>query len=288
MSPIQAYLIASRPKTLIASVCPVILGIIPAIQEEQFNLPIFIITLLSALSVQIGCNFTNDYSDFLKGADTASRKGPVRATQAGWISPLGMRYAATLCFVLTALLSLLLIFKGGWVIGFLAFFCIASAYLYTAGPYPLAYIGLGELFVLLFFGLIATSTTYYLQTGIWSSEALLIGIGPGLLSSAILCINNLRDIDEDRRARKKTLAVLFGKQFARIEYLVLIFLASISGLFFSQAHPYCALTTLTLVPAIPLIKYLFSNHEKNMKPLFQKTIQLQIIYTALFILGYLL
>ena len=205
-------------------------------------------TLITALCIQIGTNFANDYYDCLKGADTSTRIGPRRMTQAGLISLSKMKLATFLTFSCVALLSFYLTARGGPVFTLLTTLSIACGILYTGGPKPLAYLGLGELFVLFFFGPIATAGAAYLQTLTFSWEAVVLGFTPGLLSTAVLVINNLRDIENDRRAGKKTLAVRYGKRFTQYEYTILIALGCLLPLAYGWW-----LSAFALIPAlIPL------------------------------------
>ncbi len=181
--------------------------------------------MAGALLIQIGTNFCNDYADFKKGADTEERIGPLRATQAGLVTPEAMLRATILVFSVAAVIGVYLVVRGGWPMFWIAALSILAGIAYTAGPYALAYLGLGDLFVLVFFGPIAVGGTYYVQTLEWPMYVTIAGIAPGLLSCAILAVNNLRDVDQDRAAGKRTLAVRFGRTFARAEYLFCVLAA---------------------------------------------------------------
>lgn len=213
------WLLAIRPKTLTVSLAPVILGTALAYHDGYFSPSYLALTLLGALLIQIGTNLSNDYFDFQKGADTHERVGPTRVTQAGLISPGQVKAAFILVFACAACLGVLLVMRGGWPILLIGLASILSGMAYTAGPYALAYLGLGELFVLIFFGPVAVVGTYYVQALKFSGSAFWAGIAIGLLSCAILVVNNLRDIDQDKKANKKTLAVRFGRRFAHLEYV---------------------------------------------------------------------
>ncbi|MEI6806624.1 MAG: 1,4-dihydroxy-2-naphthoate octaprenyltransferase, partial [Myxococcaceae bacterium] len=177
------------------------------------------LTLLGAVLIQIGTNLSNDYFDFQKGADTHERLGPIRVTQAGLIAPKQVKAAFIFVFAMSACLGILLVLRGGWPILLIGLASILSGIAYTAGPYALAYLGLGELFVVIFFGPVAVAGTYYVQALRFNLEACWAGFAVALLSCAILTVNNLRDIDQDRKAHKKTLAVRFGPKFAHFEYI---------------------------------------------------------------------
>jgi 1,4-dihydroxy-2-naphthoate polyprenyltransferase len=202
---------AARPKTLLAAVAPVILGTAIAVVDGGFHLGAAVCALLGAMLIQVGTNYSNDYHDFVKGADTDQRKGPTRATQAGLVSPQAMRSAAAIAFALAFAAGVYLIYRGGWPILAIGVASILSGIWYTAGRYSLAYLGLADLFVLVFFGPIAVVGTYYVQALNWSFEAMVAGLGPGILAVAILLVNNIRDVDEDRLAGKRTLIVRLGR-----------------------------------------------------------------------------
>lgn len=223
---IRELTIAIRPRTLPAGAVPVVVGTLLAVEHgHQFNLPLFALTLLFSLAVQSTTNLANDYFDFVKGADTASRLGPTRVMQAGIVSAGWMRLAIALFLLLSAALGSALVVVGGLPLAIILILSLLLAVGYTGGPFPLAYLGLGEAFVFLFFGIIATTATYYLATGEWSLKAVLFGASLGCISSAMLVANNLRDMESDRKANKRTLAVRFGKLFSRIEFCVFLVLS---------------------------------------------------------------
>lgn len=213
----QAWILATRPKTLILACVPVLVGTTLAYKAEW---PIWYITLLTiivALSVQIGTNLINDAFDFKRGADTALRIGPQRATQSCLLPINNVIKGGLAAFTLALICGIPLILVGGWSIALLLILSVLCGYLYTGGPYPLAYHGLGEVFVLLFFGLFSTLATYYLQVKSIDPKTLLAGLQIGLLANVLLAINNLRDRREDAKVNKNTLAVVFGDKFARYE-----------------------------------------------------------------------
>lgn len=222
ISPVKVWLMAIRTKTLIASLAPVLLGNILAIHTSSFSFLLFCLTLLFGLLVQIGTNFTNDYYDYLKGADTEKRIGPVRVMQARLLKKTTMLKAIFYTFFSTFILGIYLSTIGGIWIFILSLLAITLGFLYTVGPYSLSYLGLGDICVLIFFGPVATAGSYWLQTGSLPFFIFLAGLGPGLFSCAILTVNNLRDYREDLRANKKTLVVRFGPKFGQIEYVVCI------------------------------------------------------------------
>lgn len=280
----KTWILAARPKTLIASLSPVLIGTVLA---STFHPMIFLLTLLFALFIQIGTNLDNDYHDFKKGADTSERKGPVRVTQQGLVSPKSVKIAYSLAFLFAAVISFPLIYKGGTVFLFLMLISILFGLLYTAGPYPLAYLGLGELFVLPFFGPVATLSTAYLQNTPLSFPLFLAGLAPGFLSCAILTVNNLRDEEEDRKANKKTLIVRFGSLFGKFEYALCIFFAALIPFYLAQYNGFVLICLLPLSYSLLLLDNLFSD-KPNYASLLPKTAQIFFLYTILFCLSYVL
>lgn len=209
---------AARPRTLPAAVAPVLAASALAYQQGGFaGLPA-VLCLGFALLIQIGTNYANDYFDFKKGADTAERVGPRRAVAAGLIAPQTMWRATLLVMTVAFGLGLGLLPYGGWPLLVVGVTSIACGIAYTGGPYPLAYHGWGDVFVFVFFGLVAVGATYFVQVGQVSTEALWLGAGLGALSTNILVVNNYRDIATDRSAGKRTLAVRFGPRFARTQF----------------------------------------------------------------------
>lgn len=218
MEHLQAWLLATRPKTLPAAVAPVLVASAMAWVHGGYQPLLALVCLLFALLIQIGTNFANDYLDGIKGADTPQRLGPQRAVATGLISAAKMRRASIAVLVLAFCLGLMLIPAGGWgllVVGVLSVLC---AWAYTGGPYPLAYNGLGDLFVVLFFGLVAVGCTFYVQLGTVYMEVCLLGLALGLLINNLLVVNNYRDVDEDRRHAKCTLVVRLGRPWALVQY----------------------------------------------------------------------
>ena len=213
------WLLAIRPKTLAASLSPILIGTAMALKTGFFDLLTFLFTLLTGLGIQIATNLANDYFDYKKGADTSARLGPIRVTQAKLVSESGMIKMLFFTFLTVLASGSFLIWKGGAIFSLLIAAALLFALIYTAGPFPIAYLGLGEVFVLVFFGPVAVAATYFLQVGQFHLQPVIAGLAPGLLSSAILMVNNIRDIDEDQKAHKKTLAVRFGLPFGKNLYL---------------------------------------------------------------------
>ncbi len=253
------WFLAIRPKTLWASIAPVLIGTAMAVGNGVQHFPSALAALLSALLIQIGTNLANDYFDSLNGVDAADRKGPVRVTQSGLIAPSQVKSAFILCFFFAALIAVYLVWRAGHTVIIIGVLSILSGLLYTAGPKPLSHLGLGEIFVLIFFGPVAVSGTYFVQSFECPQAVLMASLAPGFFSTAVLAVNNLRDIDTDRRAGKKTLAVRLGKQFARMEYLICVGLACcvpVIVYIFTQKHPFtigASFLFLTLVPTVQVV-----------------------------------
>lgn len=207
-----------RPRTLPAAIAPVIVGSALAWRAESFDARAASICLVFALLVQIGANFANDYYDFVHGADTSERLGPRRAVAAGLIAPATMRWATGLTFGLALASGFALVAWGGWWLVAIGLASVVSGLAYTGGPYPLGYHGLGDVFVFVFFGIIAVSITFYVQAGRVSVDAILAAAGVGALTTNILLVNNYRDADTDQKAGKRTLVVRYGKPFARGQF----------------------------------------------------------------------
>lgn len=225
MSSLKIWLEATRPKTLPAAFAPVLLGTAMAYQAGAMHLLPALICLGFALLVQIGTNFANDYLDGVRGTDTEARLGPQRAVASGLVPPSTMRRAAIVTLAVAFCLGLSLIAFGGWWLLAVGLASVACAWLYTGGPYPLAYNGLGDVFVILFFGLIAVGCTFYVQAGFLSLDVLMLGAACGLTVNNILVVNNYRDIDEDRRGGKRTLVVLLGRRWALAQYALSLLFA---------------------------------------------------------------
>lgn len=289
MSPLRVWMVAARPKTLVATFAPTCIALSLCLSHGTFEPLLFLMTLLTGLLIQIGTNFTNDYCDFIKGADTQERKGFLRVTQAGLVDPATMRKRILLLFSLALLCGAYLILKGGAAIALLLCVYLLLSVLYTAGPYPLGYLGLGDLLVFTFYGPGACLITYYLQTHTLSWQAFLIGLSPGALSTAILVINNIRDIDEDRHANKKTLIVRLGKRFGKVEFAALVLGAFLPPLSLYRSYPFALLTLLALPQALLLILAVAKNHDAYaLNPLFERMGKLLWLFTLLLFIGLIL
>jgi len=224
------WILAARPRTLGAAVVPVVAGAALAVGAGSFDPLATLLIIACAVLIQVATNYFNDAIDHAKGADTAERLGPTRVTSSGMLAPRTVMTGGAVCLFLATILAVPLVLHGGWPIVVIGILSLFFAYAYTGGPFPLAYLGLGEIFVVLFFGVIAVAGTFYLNTLAWSAEALLAGLQIGLHSSVLLAVNNLRDIESDRAANKRTLAARFGLTFARRENAVLVMAPFVLGL----------------------------------------------------------
>ncbi len=290
-NPLKVWLLAIRPKTLWAAICPVMIGTAMAYRDGIADFPTALLALSGAVTIQIGTNLANDYFDYKKGADQDTRIGPLRVTQAGLIKPSVVKSAFIFFFFLAALIAALLVARGGWPIAVIGIASIISGILYTAGPRPLGYIGLGEIFVLIFFGPVAVGGTYYVQSLEINPAVILAGLGPGFFSTAILAVNNLRDIDGDRKAGKKTLAVRFGAGFARGEYLFAIISGSLTPVavyVVSEDYRNSLIALAAIFAAIPVVHTVFIKSDgPSLNRALAKTGGLLFLYSILFSLGWM-
>jgi len=245
-----AVLLAARPKTLTAALVPVLVGTALArATGGPVRWDLAALALAGAGAIQIGTNLYNDLLDHERGADTADRLGPVRVTQAGLLTPAQVRLAAAASFLVASACGVPLVLAGGWPILVLGLFSLLFGYAYTGGPFPLAYHGLGELFVLLFFGFGAVGGTFWLHTGRLVPAVALAALQVGSLSCALLAVNNLRDVEQDARANKHTLAVRLGPRFGRAEIMLFAVGPLVLGLLWvAYGHPAAALLPLLAVP----------------------------------------
>jgi 1,4-dihydroxy-2-naphthoate octaprenyltransferase len=280
---LTAFFLAARPKTWIASVSPVCIGTIMAARIQWGT---FVLALLFSLLIQIGTNYANDYFDFVNGADSKLRNGPKRATQEGWVRPASMLIATWLVFALALLIAIPLMAQAGLWSLFLAITCVAFGILYTGGPKPLGYLGLGEPLVFLFFGPVAVCGSYFLQTATCDMAIFAASLAPGFLSCAILIANNLRDEKSDKIAQKWTLVARWGRTFGAWEYTSAIGIAALIPLllvFVFEAPLIVASTSLILPAAIPWIKKVFTYQDpRELIPVLPGTAMLLLLYTLLF------
>jgi len=253
---IGRWVLAFRPKTLTAAVAPVLVGTGLAVLEghgAKWHLTVF--ALLSATAIQIATNLFNDAIDFRKGVDTRLRLGPLRVTQGGLISPRRVMIGGMVASLVALGFGVPLVVAGGWPIVVIGLVSLAFAYGYTGGPFPLSYLGLGDLFVILFFGLVAVGGMFYLHTGVWGGSAAVAGLEIGLLAAAILAVNNLRDVKSDGKTGKKTLPVRFGIGFGRLEIAAMCLLPfGLNGWWFSRSSAAALLPLLALPIAILVVR----------------------------------
>jgi 1,4-dihydroxy-2-naphthoate polyprenyltransferase len=260
----RVWILASRPRTLPAAIAPVLVGTALAAYEDEFHVLPFLAAMVGSTFIQIGTNLSNDYSDARRGADTEDRLGPVRVTAGGLMPPRHVLAGTYIAFGIAVAAGLYLAAVAGWELLVVGVASILAGVLYTGGPRPYGYEGLGELFVFVFFGIVAVVGSYYVQTEELRWEAFALAVPVGLLSSAILVVNNVRDIDTDRRAGKRTLAVKLGRERARVLFtamVVLSFAAPVVILALGGLTPWLLITLAALPLGIPLIKTVSSRSD---------------------------
>ena len=282
------WLLAARLKTLPVAISPVILGCALAFHDGTFHFVVSFMTLLAASMIQVGANFANDVFDFQKGTDREDRLGPTRATQSGLISPEKMKKGMWSMFSLAICVGFYLAYIGGWPIVWIGLTSIAAGIAYSGGPYPLGYHGFGDLFVFIFFGLIAVPGTYYLQSGTVNEMSLWMGAIMGMLSTAILVVNNLRDADMDKLSGKNTLAVRFGKKFSKIQYSILILIPFLLPLYIwwnFENELFILITFFVLPISLHLINQIFSLTGSELNLVLIRTARFLFIFTVLLSAG---
>ena len=296
MNPLAGWSVwvrAARPKTLAATVAPVLLGTVLAWDADGVHAWAAGCALISSLLIHLGTNYCNDYADYARGADTSERKGPLRATQAALVSGRAMKIAAAIVFAVAIVIGLYLVMRAGWIVLWIGLVSIAAGALYTVGKFPFGYLGLGDLFVLIFFGPVAVGGTYYVQTLEITPTIVVAGFAPGLLATAILVVNNVRDIDEDRKAGKKTLVVRFGRKFGVGLWAGCVIVAALLPLEIVVAtggqHTWAGATALILVPAMAIYhKLKMSTDPKILNPLLGQTALLLLVHSVIFAVGWVL
>jgi 1,4-dihydroxy-2-naphthoate polyprenyltransferase len=256
MSAVRIWLMAARLRTLPAAIAPVLVGTALAGFEHAFHPLRFVAALFGAIFIQVGTNLSNDYSDARRGADAEDRLGPVRVTAGGLVPPSQVLVATYVSFGLAVLAGIYLIVVAGWLLLAIGAASILAGVLYTGGPRPYGYAGLGEAFVFLFFGVVAVAGSYYVQVRHLRWEAFALSVPVGLLAAAILIVNNVRDIDSDRRASKRTLAVRLGRERTRAMFATIVYVAYPLALVTWLAGPlraWVALSWLSLPLAVALV-----------------------------------
>jgi 1,4-dihydroxy-2-naphthoate octaprenyltransferase len=248
---------AARLRTLPAAIAPVLVGTAVAVERGIFRPGAFAAALLGALFIQIGTNLANDYSDAKRGADAEDRVGPVRVTAGGLVPPRQVLIATYVTFGLAVVCGLYLVAVAGVELLFVGIASIAAGVLYTGGPKPYGYEGLGELFVFIFFGIVAVTGSAFAQLETWPWEAFVLAVPIGLLASAILVVNNVRDIDSDKRAGKRTLAVRLGRERGRLIYALMVYGAYLVAplpWLLGSLSPWLLLPWLTAPLAVRLVR----------------------------------
>lgn len=283
------WILAIRPKTLFASLAPVLLGLAVAyIERGSLNISVAIVTALCALCLQIASNLANDYLDALRGVDNDKRLGPTRVTSSGLISLTKMRNALILGLFISFLLGIYLMVVGGPVIMAIGLFSLYFAYGYTGGPFPLSYNGLGEIAAFVFFGVIAVSGTTYLQTHSFSKLALILGMGPGFISACILAVNNLRDISSDSETNKRTLAVRFGEVFQRRLCIATILLSALVCLYVAVTYNFKWLLPVLILPLFfhkTWLQILYHPIDSKLNMALARTAQYNLLYCLFIAVG---
>jgi 1,4-dihydroxy-2-naphthoate octaprenyltransferase len=258
-------------------------------EKAHFRGLVFAMTLLCAVLIQIGTNFANDYSDFVRGADNEGRLGPVRVTQSGLIDQANLKKGIFAAFGLAAAIGIYLAWIGGWPIVVIGILSILSGLAYTGGPFPLGYHGLGDIFVFMFFGVIAVTGSAYLQSGHWSMFALLLSIPIGLLVTNILVVNNLRDLPTDLAAGKRTLATRIGARATRIQYALFTVIAFAVPLYIGITDPSRRLVLLPLATLILALRRVATvmrgTSGKDLNPILARTGRLLLAYGGLLAIG---
>ncbi|MBU2506265.1 MAG: 1,4-dihydroxy-2-naphthoate polyprenyltransferase [Bacteroidetes bacterium] len=288
---LRAWILASRPKTLLASVVPVLVGTSAAYGEGYFNLLAALVALICSLLIQVGTNFVNDLYDFLKGTDNETRLGPIRALASGAISVNEMRLGIFITFALTFIIGLYLVSVAGTAILVVGVVSILAGITYTAGPFPLAYNGLGDVFVFIFFGFVGTLGSYYVQTLQLNSVVFLASIPVGALITNILIVNNYRDIAGDKASGKVTLAVKFGESFTQFQFtffVIISYLVPIIIYVFFTQRLVILLPLLTFPIALKSIIMIFSLRGTALNNTLELSAKLSSIYGVLFSVGFLL
>ncbi len=285
------WMLAIRPKTLFASIAPVVLGLAVAyVEVKSINVLIAALTLLCALTLQIASNLANDYLDAIRGVDNDTRLGPTRVTSAGLISLTKMKNALILTLGVAFFLGIYLMIVGGPVIMVVGLLSLYFAYGYTGGPFPLSYNGLGEVAAFIFYGVIAVSGTTYLQTHQISRLALILGMGPGFISACILAVNNLRDIISDRDTNKRTLAVRFGEKFQRNLCISTIALSLVVCLYVMVAYNFKWVFPVLILPFFfhrTWLQILYQPIDAKLNTALARTAQYNLLYCLLFAIGML-
>ncbi len=289
MNAARIWLQATRPRTLPAAVAPVLVGTAVAATDDVFSVLRFLACLLGALFIQVGTNLSNDYSDARRGADTEDRLGPVRVTAGGLVPPKAVLVATWISFGLATLCGVYLVAVAGWELLVVGVASIAAGVLYTGGPRPYGYAGLGEVFVFVFFGLAAVAGSAFAQLESWPLDAIILAVPVGLLASAILVVNNVRDMDTDRRAGKNTLAVKLGREKARTVFAAMVYGAFVIApvpWILGELGPWLLLCWLALPLAVPLVTFVRQHTDgPSLNQALARTAMVQLVFCVLLSAG---
>jgi 1,4-dihydroxy-2-naphthoate octaprenyltransferase len=287
---VKTWMIAARPPTLWAAVVPVVVGTAAAVGDGEFRLPVLLMAMAASLLLQVGTNFANDVFDFERGADTGERLGPPRVTQSGLLSPGDVRRGMAVAFGGAVLLGLGLTYYGGWPIIVIGALSIVAGIIYTGGPWPTGYHGLGDAFVFCFFGIVAVCGTYYLHSDTLRWPAVAAAVPVGLLITAILVVNNLRDRETDARSGKRTLAVRFGDRATRVEYGALVVGSYIAVAAMAAAWSWWLLLPLVSLPcaARVMMPVMAGARAAELNVALKRTAQLQLLFGLLLAAGLVL
>ncbi|WP_298445299.1 1,4-dihydroxy-2-naphthoate polyprenyltransferase [uncultured Ferrimonas sp.] len=286
---LHSWLLAIRPRTLPAAIGPLLLGNVLALVDGTFSALVGACSMLCGVLLQIGVNLANDYFDFKSGVDTDERLGPVRVTQSGLLSPTAVRNGMVLSLLLAIAVGLYLIYVGGAVVAGLAVFAVLGALCYSGGPYPLASHGLGEVAAFVFFGLVAVVGSYYTQVQDTTVTVWLLASTMGLFNSAIMLVNNTRDISTDSKAGKRTLAVRLGQQQSRLLYSTLLALPYLTIMLMFLLGQLPGLVVLLGFISVPMARVLAKEFVQTegaaLNPLLGRTAKLTMVYSVLLSLG---
>ena len=291
-SVVRIWLMAARPKTLPVGLAPVLVGTALAATADVFEPLRLAAALLGALFIQVGANLSNDYSDARRGADTEDRLGPLRVTAGGLVPPRQVLIATYVTFALAILCGAYLIAVAGWELLLVGAASIVAGVLYTGGPRPYGYEGLGELFVFLFFGIVAVAGSFFVQTETLVWEAFALAVPVGLLAAAVLVVNNVRDVDTDRRAGKRTLAVRLGRERTRTLFAAMVYgaylLAPVTWIF-GPLSPWMLLPFLSLPLAAPVVRAVRTRTDgPSLNEALAHTGRLELVFCVLLCAGILL
>lgn len=286
--PIHAWILASRPKTLTAAIAPVLAGSAVAFGEGAFRFGPALAALFAAIMIQIATNLYNDVIDYEQGTDTVDRLGPMRVTQAGLLTPFQVKVGVGITLGLALLAGIYLFFEAGWPVLFLGIGSILAGLAYTGGPLPLVRLGLGDIFTMIFFGFVAVAGTVFVQAGFIPPVTWLVASALGSTITALLVVNNIRDISTDNRAGRRTLPVVWGKGAGLVEYVLLLVAAytapavtSILG----QTTIWINLTLLSLPLSIWLVDYINKNEGRSLNIALERTGQLVLFHAILLSIG---